>query len=70
MKKDRGLIQLAKANLSVEQISTKMNFAPAAIIKARLARSRRSSRSRSRSFVFGLLAKMNGNFISKTPLLF
>jgi hypothetical protein len=34
MRKERELIQLARAILRVEQISTKMKFAPAAIVKA------------------------------------
>jgi hypothetical protein len=33
MQNDRELIELARANLSVEQIATKMKFAPAKIIK-------------------------------------
>jgi hypothetical protein len=33
MKRDRELIQLARANLSVEQISTRMKLAPATVIK-------------------------------------
>jgi hypothetical protein len=33
MKKDRELIQLARANLSVEQIATRMKLAPARVIK-------------------------------------
>jgi transposase-like protein len=33
MKKERELIQLARANLSVEQISTRMKLAPATVIK-------------------------------------
>ena len=34
MKKERELIQLAREDVSVEQIANRMKFAPAAIIKA------------------------------------
>jgi transposase-like protein len=33
MKRDRELIQLARANLGVEQISIRMKLAPATVIK-------------------------------------